>query len=92
MERSAQIALIPIGISVFGRMRLLEHDDRQISLPTLFSLVIPAEFVTNFFNSLDERGDVSLPSGFLKANACRLRRILRKTRVASVGLVADCSH
>ena len=30
-------------------MRLLERDDRQVSLPTPFSVMILMEFVTNFF-------------------------------------------
>ena len=41
--------LSPVGVPVFERMRLLERDDRQVSLPTPFSVMILSEFVTNFF-------------------------------------------
>lgn len=41
--------LSPVGIPVFERMRLLEHDDRQISLPTMARLPAPAATVTRSF-------------------------------------------
>ncbi len=63
--------LFPVGIPVFERMRLLEHDDRQVSLPTPFSVMTPIGFVTNFFKSHESRGDVSLASHNLGNNACR---------------------
>lgn len=76
--------LFPIGISVFERMRLLEHDDRQISLPTPKNVVFQTEFVTYFFKSHEAiAGRVSCVAARLSKcvsvalqssdNACRMR-------------------
>ena len=38
---------------------LLEHDDRQVSPPTILIVMNQSDYVTNFFKSNEAEGDVS---------------------------------
>ena len=79
--------LSPVGVPVFERMRLLERDDRQVSPPTPFSVMILSEFVTNFFKRLEATatrvGSVAenqakrvSPASHILEKTCRFRRSL----------------
>ena len=71
-------------------MRLLERDDRQVSLPASFSLMIPIEFVTKIFKRHEaEMVGVACVAGHcaktvsdashFRENRCRMRRKTKPT-------------
>lgn len=77
--------LSPVGVPVFERMRLLERDDRQVSPPTSFSVVIPMQFVTDFFRPdeatstrvgsvAESQSECVSPASHFPNRTCRLRR------------------